>query len=283
MAYIVRAYYGDKIYSIDLSRYSQASIGSGNSDSLHLDAHGLSVGQIKFVKTGNGWMIKAGKGLFRENSRISSENLFVGGTYTVMTNPQIFLAIHPKQADSDRIIKLTTNTELNIGRAPGNDIVFANMRTSSRHCAIYSAGGGYKIKDCGSKNGTFVNGKRIAERILCEGDIINVSVYQIMFEHSTLSFYNVGSDVQFNTYTEERKESVIIDLKEEVKELAAEDMSDAVSEKRSGTFSLFGENDSIGMMRSNPSSVVGGTPDANRSGAEGNTEKKKGTVSVFDF
>lgn len=246
MAHIIRVYYCNKIYSIDLSIQSQASIGSGNDNTLRLDAQGLSDNHIRFINTNNAWIIKAKKNLYRGNSRISSESLFEGITYTLQTEPQIFIAIHPKQDDGSKIVKLNSNNDINIGRDQRNDIVFSNMRTSSKHCQIYKVGEGYKIKDCGSKNGTFVNGKRITEKVLCDGDIINVSVYQIIFENNALSFLNVGNDVEFNIPTVEKESASIY-----------EDSND-FGNNRSNTFSIFGEEDN-------------------------SSEKKKGTVSVFDF
>lgn len=244
MAHIIRVYYGDRIYSLDLTMHkTQASIGSGNNDSVRLDAHGLSENHIKFINANNTWTIKAKKHLYRENSRVSSEPLFEGVTYTVHSEPQIFIAVHPKQEDSTKIVKLNSNMEFNIGRDHRNEIVFSNMRTSSKHCKIYKIGEGYKIQDCGSKNGTFVNGKRVTERVLCDGDIVNVSVYQMIFENNTLSFMNVGNDVDFKVPTEEKGSVWAYNEPEE-------------GERRSGTFSLFDENDEA---------------------------PKSGTVSVFDL
>lgn len=244
MSYIIRVYYLDKIYSIDLLKHGNASIGSANDDSVRLDAHDLVAGHIKFINTNGSWIVKAKKLMCRENSRISSEELYEGITYIVQTEPQIFISVHPKQENSSKLVDLGNINEINIGRDARNEIVFSNMRTSSKHCQIYKVGEGFKIKDCGSKNGTFVNGKRISEKILCDGDIVNISIYQIIYENNTLSFLNVGNDIDFKIATIERDERVSI-----------YENSDKASERRSNTVSLFGDNE----------------------------EKKKGTVSVFDF
>lgn len=246
MSYIIRVYYLDKIYSIDLLQQGNASIGSANDDTVRLDAHGLVEGHIKFINTNGSWIVKAKKLMCRENSRISSEGLYEGISYVVQTEPQIFISVHPKQENSLKLVDLENINEINIGRDTRNDIVFSNMRTSSKHCQIYKVGEGFKVKDCGSKNGTFVNGKRISEKVLCDGDIVNISIYQIIYENNTLSFLNVGNDIDFKVATIERDERVSI-----------YENSDNGSERRSNTFSLFGDNEE--------------------------NEKKKGTVSVFDF
>src|SRR5438270_802567 len=45
---------------------------------------------------------------------------------------------------------------------------------SSVHAELRRAGGGWDLTDAGSKNGTLVNGKRCASRLLADGDLIEV-------------------------------------------------------------------------------------------------------------
>ncbi len=243
MSYIIRVYYGDELYSIDLSKYSRASVGSAENDTICLNAGGLNGGHIIFDVSANGCAIRAKKLLYREDMRLSRDRLEVGARYILETNPEIYIAVHPKQSDSIKTVWLSENKEITIGRDYKNSVVLKNMRTSSRHMMIYNVGNGYMIKDLGSKNGTYVNGKRIAERLLNNGDIINISVYRINFVNNILSFDNVGNDIDFNIATH-TKEDDYIDNSNELKD-------------RSKTFSLFGENEEAKIP-------------------------KKGTVSLFD-
>lgn len=231
MAYIIRVYYNDELYSIDLSKCSRATIGCGENDTIRLNAGGLNSGHVTFGVSAEGCEIRAKKLLYREDSRITRDRLEEGAAYVLETNPEIYIAVHPKQADSLKTVRLGENKEITIGRDCKNSIVFKNMRTSSRHCMIYNAGNSYMIKDLGSKNGTYVNGRRIAERLLNDGDIINVSVYKINFANNTLSFDNAGNDMEFNIATHTKEE----------------DYTDTAGEltDRSKTFSLFGEEDKM--------------------------------------
>ena len=65
-----------------------------------------------------------------------------------------------------------------IGRHPACDLQFnpqLELLVSSRHAEVKSVGGRVTIRDVGSKNGTFVNGKRIdAETVLADGDEIEL-------------------------------------------------------------------------------------------------------------
>jgi len=230
MSYIVRIYYSDRIYSVDLSLSDRASIGNGHDDTVRFDAYGLTRGHIRFVKKRDGWVIKAKKNLYRENSLISSEKIFEGASYTIPAEPPVFVTVHPKQSDGEKIVRMEFNNSVDIGRDKNNDIVFSSMRASSKHCRIYKVNDELKIKDCGSRNGTFVNGRKITEKILNDGDIINIAVYHIVFEKNALYFFNIGNDATFNIPTSEKDEDAYI---------YGEDLGEA-GKNRSKTFSLFG-------------------------------------------
>jgi S1-C subfamily serine protease len=65
---------------------------------------------------------------------------------------------------------------IGLGRHPLSDVRFdaeRDLDVSARHAAIVSTGDGYVIQDLGSRNGTFVNGQRIAaDTPLKDGDVI---------------------------------------------------------------------------------------------------------------
>src|SRR5262249_17802187 len=63
--------------------------------------------------------------------------------------------------DKDAIypLKVGVNT---IGRLPDNDVVVQAPYVSRRHCAILvHAGDGCELHDIASKNGTFINGRKL--------------------------------------------------------------------------------------------------------------------------
>ncbi len=65
-----------------------------------------------------------------------------------------------------------------IGRAPSNDLCLPDPRVSRQHTEFVWEGERYHVQDCGSINGTFVNGERLpsgSRRMLKDGDEIAVS------------------------------------------------------------------------------------------------------------
>ena len=61
-------------------------------------------------------------------------------------------------------------SEVMIGRVQGNDIVLAKGNISKRHTKIETASGQLTVSDMKSTNGTYVNGRKIAEPTTVRGD-----------------------------------------------------------------------------------------------------------------
>ena len=62
-----------------------------------------------------------------------------------------------------------------IGRHDDCQIRIKSSQVSRRHCELFEAGGKLAIRDLGSSNGTFVNGKKITgQQVLKSGDELTV-------------------------------------------------------------------------------------------------------------
>ena len=60
-------------------------------------------------------------------------------------------------------------------------LALADRHLSGRHAAIEQAGGAFTLSDCGSKNGTFLNGSPITSAALIDGDLIEVGCTFLLF------------------------------------------------------------------------------------------------------
>jgi sigma-B regulation protein RsbU (phosphoserine phosphatase) len=92
--------------------------------------------------------------------------------------------IYPKQGEAASVV--LKNAPMTLGRLAENDIPLPDPFCSSRHAVIFpSDAGGFSIRDNGSKNGTFVNGKKLAEPAdLKEGDEILIGSVRILFNRA---------------------------------------------------------------------------------------------------
>ena len=64
--------------------------------------------------------------------------------------------------------------QISVGRAPTSTLAFAptDTRASAHHAEISYDGTGYVLRDAGSTNGTYVNGRRVYSARLRSGDVI---------------------------------------------------------------------------------------------------------------
>ena len=68
-----------------------------------------------------------------------------------------------------------------IGRVPDNTILIDNPAVSSHHARIFRDTDNFILEDLQSTNGTYVNGRRVAEVVLNDGDRISVAGLDLIF------------------------------------------------------------------------------------------------------
>ncbi len=91
------------------------------------------------------------------------------------------LYIYPKK-DESFTFPLKQN-KISIGRSADNDIAILDPYSSGHHSLIYPKDNHYVVRDNNSKNGTFLNGKKIrSEIILNKGDEVLVGSTRIVFD-----------------------------------------------------------------------------------------------------
>lgn len=71
---------------------------------------------------------------------------------------------------------------ISIGRAPESTIVLGDQNASRRHAEIRPIEGRFAIVDLASTNGTVVNGRRVSEQVLNDGDTITFGQTTIRYE-----------------------------------------------------------------------------------------------------
>jgi hypothetical protein len=69
----------------------------------------------------------------------------------------------------------------NVGRHPESEIFLDDITVSRRHVVLDRTPAGYKLRDVGSLNGTYVNRERVDEAMLRHGDEVQVGRYRLSF------------------------------------------------------------------------------------------------------
>ena len=85
--------------------------------------------------------------------------------------PTLVVIAGPLKKDARFILE---NDELTIGRDLDRTVCLTSSLVSRQHCSIRKQAESLSIYDLGSRNGTFVNGVPVNERVLHQGDVIAV-------------------------------------------------------------------------------------------------------------
>jgi len=91
--------------------------------------------------------------------------------------PGRYLAI----ADGDEVVVTRLGGLTRIGRRPGADVVLDDATVSRRHALVVERDGESIIADDRSRNGLFVNGRRVLQAPLHNGDEIQLGALVMRF------------------------------------------------------------------------------------------------------
>jgi uncharacterized RDD family membrane protein YckC len=80
-----------------------------------------------------------------------------------------------------REILLSRAMIVTIGRDPSNDLVLPDAMVSRRHAVVEHRSDGFYLRDCNSANGSVVNGDRVNERALRDGDLVAIGSMRLLF------------------------------------------------------------------------------------------------------
>jgi len=207
--YVLHIYFDNffKIVEIDNFNKNIISIGRSEVNDIVIDSSCIDENHCSLKKEDNQWYIynHSKSGIFCNGSTISKKMLVPYDTYVIGNSPETMsrAAIIVKPEDPyDSILgnfEIRGVSEITIGKSDSCNIVYSDKLVSSEHAKIYkSLDGKYHIADLESLNGTFLNGKKVYDSDLSQGDIIYICGYKIVFEGSFISVYHMGDGVYVN-------------------------------------------------------------------------------------
>lgn len=90
------------------------------------------------------------------------------------------------EGSADRVLQLNLGVN-RFGRSPGNHFPIEHATVSATHCEITLGDGVLLVRDCGSTNGTFVNGELIKEASLVEGQTLHLGEVELFVESTDVA------------------------------------------------------------------------------------------------
>lgn len=188
--------YNNLLFYHSLEKNGQISIGSNKKDTIKIDD--LKGNKIIMKWNQNGIYVSAKKSDLIEyeikDSKIELNKHFI-------LSKKNRIAIFVSKVSTDTSLVLPYNCVFSLGSNPENDIVISNNRVSKEHITFRNESGNLRVEDKNSKNGLFLNGKRISIAKLKSGDILNILTIRIIFKNNTLFFENTSGLINIKPIT----------------------------------------------------------------------------------
>jgi len=91
-------------------------------------------------------------------------------------------------AEAGRLRRVAIRTvPFRVGRGPGLHLTLPADSVSKQHAEIYASSGGLRLRDLGSKNGTFVNRTLVEDAPIQEGDILHFADFEFRVGRADLA------------------------------------------------------------------------------------------------
>jgi len=88
-----------------------------------------------------------------------------------------------RPGQEQQVFELPQDRPVYVGRAESNDLVLRETSVSRRHAMLSpSLEGNWMVRDLGSANGIFLNGKNVKESPLKDSDVLNIGEYSLRYE-----------------------------------------------------------------------------------------------------
>lgn len=176
---------GDYIYHTEIEYRQEITIGSGKKDTINVAELAQEQITVKWKK--NGISVRADKSYgFREDHVAFNKVIVLD--YASRTA----LYFSPDTSTDAEGVKLPYNCQITLGFDSKNNIVLKLPFISKTHIVFKNESGVLRVEDQNSKNGIYLNGKRVSTVRMKSGDVLSVLSVKIRMQNGILYFDNVS-------------------------------------------------------------------------------------------
>ena len=144
----------DRLYYASADRGSEITFGSGKKDTVQVADFTSS--QITVKINFDSFNVQAKKHFGIEKKNVPFDNFVALDKET-----KTYLFVNALPSSKKTNIVLPFDCVIKIGRSTDNDVVLSFPFVTSNHLVIKSESGKIRVEDQGTRNGTYLNGKRI--------------------------------------------------------------------------------------------------------------------------
>lgn len=193
MALICRFYIGDALTEHELKTgITSFSIG-GKGDTLVPEGLELKKKHLQFIQATGGWSFRAITPVLQRGAQ-KTEGTLAPGEFLVLDQVQkAAMVVFERSPNSTRTVDISAQSRILIGRSDMCDIVVTDKIISGKHLELRKNASGWLAHDCGGANGTYLNGRRITDKQLFPGDMLDLGLCRIIFTGNSLSIAHTGT------------------------------------------------------------------------------------------
>ena len=187
MSAILRIFRGAELIERELGAAEEFAFGSGKKDTVCMEDCGLSKKHLMLRRSGDGWQWKAAKPAKLHGKSANEGSLESGEILLLDQERRLAVMVVERNPDDTRLIDLSGESAVQVGRSGECDIVIASRQVSGRHMELRRTAEGWSVRDVGSSNGTYLNGTLVREAQLNSGDILDIGPCRMVLTGDNLS------------------------------------------------------------------------------------------------
>ena len=187
MNYLITVFTKYGIKEAALFSGSSITIGTGFGDTIRMPGK-LDDSHIKLTHTKTGLYMSSKADVMTAEGTTTSCMLALESTVQITSG--ISFAVFEARVGDEPPVLIAGQNEVSIGRSKKNDICLPGGLVSSKHAVLINTDGNWTIIDAGSKNGTYVSGKRVDRMQLTDHSSIFISGWKLLYKSERLHFEN---------------------------------------------------------------------------------------------
>jgi ABC transport system ATP-binding/permease protein len=185
------------------------TIGRDDEASVRINDGKVSRHHATVDPTADGWLLTdcSRNGVFLDGRR-TSRVLIKTPTAVALGHPVdgVVLTMTPIAGDEMPRARVSTRarptgihevggSRITIGRLPENDVVVDDLQVSRHHAVLERTAGRWRIRDLGSANGTYLNGQRVSQADVADGDCLGIGHALLELSGNRLVEYQDRGDI----------------------------------------------------------------------------------------
>lgn len=183
----IRIYQGNQVETVPLSPSTGLSFGDSAGTDYRFPEGSCGGSSVRFFVQNGVWQVICRGNVMRDGLPAVSSPVHGGELFVLNAALHFAVQFIMENTTISGPFPLDQMRELLIGRASGCAIRLDEKRVSGSHAKLYRKGSEWRVCDNSSTNGTFLNGARITDAPMRDGDVLLIGSYKLRLAKGCLT------------------------------------------------------------------------------------------------